>query len=267
MKTLITSLLLLTLCAASASAAVIQFDTSLDNSGSPLTTNGTDTSYDLGSLTVANNTNRMLVIAIGVGGDSGGDSTDISGITFGTQDFTRQVSASQGGGRWANEIWTLASPDAGSSQDITLNLGTANDGQTLSFGAMSFYDVDLSDPFLDTVEQNTDADPVDLVYDFGADTVSPTYVEVASSNDAGGWGTVPTGLNTLVNEDNGELTVAIGYQSVTDETGSVTRSYEDGGPNNYSGSGIALKAVPEPSAGLLIVASLGIIALLRRRAR
>ena len=92
------------------------------------------------SHTVAAGANRILVVSVGVNGDS----TNISGVTYGGQALTRLGTASKGGGGGVkNELWYLVAPTVGTANVVV----TTGASVSIVAGATTYYGVDQATPY------------------------------------------------------------------------------------------------------------------------
>jgi len=144
------------------------------------------------AFTVANNSNRVLVVSAARFDGSGGN---ISGITWnGTEDFVSPAAAVEDDGTSRSEIWYLINPSVGTHDVVTTwNATTANRGA----GVYSFYNADQTTPIGITNNATATSTPT-------TGTLTPTSTgslivdcEISSSNVAA-TPTLTAGWNSLI---------------------------------------------------------------------
>jgi hypothetical protein len=98
------------------------------------TANGTATQIKISSFTIANDTNRYLLVGISTNGAT------VSSVTYGLSSLTSLISKSNTG--VDTELWGLVNPPSGTA-DITVNLSSS---ATVVVGAYDLMGVDQSNP-------------------------------------------------------------------------------------------------------------------------
>jgi len=247
------------LFAASAGAQVL--DSAIDYA---VEGDGTSSTLSLGNFTVANNSNRILVLTA-----SSRQIDDFTSVTYGSQSFTLaegQFSTSRDYG-----IFYLLNPDVGTNA-ITFTTGSnvaADKG--FAGGVVSLYNAEQSAPIASSYSE-PDGSTFRLSYDLGATAQNFFFVEGSVANNGGGRliTSTPSGFNTLLNEDapeGMEMTAFSGYQDGGSLSGTINRDFGVGNNSQRVAAGLAIAAIPEPSSFALLAGALGLGLVVARRRR
>ena len=136
-------------------------------------------------ITVANNTNRILVALIGLGNSTG--ASQISSVVFnGSESFTAIGTISDNGEDEACDIWYLVNPTATTANVVVTYDGTPD----ASVNVVSLYGVDQSDP-IGTIAQSNALDgegSTDWTTNITTDTANSWLLDVVNFgyyNDTG----------------------------------------------------------------------------------
>lgn len=217
------------------------------NSAAAFTSTATLT-HTLSGFTVANGSDRKLVVTIGF--ESGGQ---VSGITWnGTQSFLPAVVP--GGGR-QTQIWYLDTPSVGTGNIVATFTFTARS----RMGVVSLTNAAAGGPVVSAFSGSNTAS-ISL-----ATTAADTLVfgGITQNNGFGTPGN-PAGFTQIYSGDSGSSNSVSGY--INEATaGTKNYTWTTTAPSNDIGS-IAVAgfvAVPEPSSALL--GAIAALALLRRR--
>ena len=130
--------------------------------GATQTSTGTTGTTDSINITVASNTNRILLALISQ--RAGG--TSVTSVKEDTTDFTLAQHFDIGLHGLA-DIWYLVAPDTGA---LTIDLVLAGAGSDFGWGVMSLYNVDQSSPIGDTAGQGDNS-----LGSMPSGTITPTF--------------------------------------------------------------------------------------------
>jgi len=233
-----------------ASASLVVGDTLPGESQS----NFDNTSYTTtGTISAGAAANSILLV--GYGGEfQGSGRDDLTGVSYGGQPLTQAVVSPDEFTR--SHVWYLANPASfapSSSLELTFTNGSTSDDWFVTAAVVS--GVDLSDPFIATANnyENGSASGAVLSYNLGASSVDTLLFEASYTNS----GTSTADFaDTYLHNSSGSPQFA-GYTDVTD-SGTLDRQYLANLNNNASAAGVALRAIPEPSAGVLLL-TIGIL--------
>jgi len=205
------------------------------------------------------------MLLVGFGGEffDSGRNNDLTGVSYGGQALIQAVISPDEFTR--SQIWYLADPAAfAASDNITLTLTNGSTSDDWFVTAAVFSGVDLSDPFIDTADDYENSAPSGAIlsYNLGASSVDTTLFEASYTNS----GTSTSNFeDTYLFNSSGSSDFA-GYSDVTG-SGTLDRQYLAALNNNGSAAGVALRAIPEPSTGLLLLSACGLLAVTARRRR
>lgn len=235
-----------------ASASLVVGDTLPGESQS----NFDNTSYTTtGTISAGAAANSILLV--GYGGEFQGSGTgrdDLTGVSYGGQPLTQAVVSPDEFTR--SHVWYLANPAsfaASSSLELTFTNGSTSDDWFVTAAVVS--GVDLSDPFIATANnyENDSASDAELSYNLGASSIDTLLFEASYTNSGG---STANFADTYLQGSSGAIDFA-GYTDVTG-SGTLDRQYLANLNNNASAAGVALRAIPEPSAGVLLL-TIGIL--------
>ncbi len=252
------------------SAAVITAGDTLNGEFFEDWTDEPETLTTSGSISAGSAANSILLVAVGSTLDQEADPSTPLSVSYGGQDLTRAVTSGEDNFR-ISSIWYLTNPAShAASSQISITTGSAsNTGNNEMFASAAvFSGVDLNDPFLATAEDfdNSDKDGVELSYDLGASPVDTVYFESIFYNSGFADGSlIDNKLYTAGEQGStGNFSMLQGYTFANGVSGTVLRDFGETSGNNQSGAGVALAAIPEPSAWMLLLVG-GSAFLLRRR--
>ena len=102
------------------------------------------------SITIGNNNNRILIVSTGVYNAQ----PTVSGVTLGSQNFVKAISASHSSHSFITELWYLINPDVGTA-DITVTWSSTAGRRGIT--GTSFYNVDQSQLLQNNVQNTVDS--------------------------------------------------------------------------------------------------------------
>lgn len=263
MKMMTTTLSLLgasALLAGSAQAAIIVGNTTTD-----LNNNFSGSGTTTGSHTVANDSNRLLIVTIA--GEADGP-PNFTSVTYGTQSLTQAsqaVSTTSGANRQLAQIWYLLNPSVGSN---TVTVAESVGGGSTAYYdvmVMNFANVAQAGPFdTDGSGSETHASSQTLSFDTSGVTPGAILIGAADLNQTGDVPEPDSGVTSYTNANFDHATGA-GYKILGsgDVGGSVDWTWS-WAANDYAITGVAFaEVVPEP--GSLALLAIGGLLMARRR--
>lgn len=232
---------------------------SVDTTGNgPRVSSGTQ-SATLANFAIANNSDRMLVVA--VGGEY--SASPVSTVTFAGTPLT--LSAQPVQGATASAIYYLLNPSATTGDIVVTLTGTSGNGWT--FSALSLYNV-LQQAPLDTKSASIAAG-TNPSLTLTTPSENGFIVESLGFNNSGLSLSAASGQAAIIRDDSsggssGGWSSIVAYDA-TVGAGTSTQSWTTSASNHrYTHAAISIQSVPEPaSAGVLIAGGL----LLTRRTR
>lgn len=141
-----------------------------------IATGSTDAASTTVSITVASNSNRILLAMIAIGNSTG--SYQVSSVAFNGTALSRRAWIDDGADN-AVEIWYLLAPDTGTHDLVVNYVGTPDAG----VAAVSLYNVDQNTPASAATEQNSGTD---ITLNITTSTDNSMVVDVTSVDGTGG---------------------------------------------------------------------------------
>ena len=207
---------------------------------------GTSSSLSISNFTVGNQSNRILVVAVG---DELGDGAD--SVTFGSANLTELGSVSVTGTR-SISMWYLLNP-AASTDTVNVTLGSSPAGGS-AVGVWSIYDAAQSAP---TILETAASASLTLNNVPENDFIANIAIKNGNSG--------PTVTSGVTEDDSfGVGSAGIGFGStITSSTGDVTAVWSSA----ENQSAVAFAAIPEPSTAALALLAGGLSLLVGGRRR
>lgn len=218
-------------------------------------------SASLASFTVADNPDRLLVVA--VGGEYNTNATTVSSVTFAGQPLIKAGEAIQT--PTAASLWYLLNPPATTGSVVVTMSG--NTGNGWKFGVGSFYNVQQQAPTDVKTSISAGSTAVGVTLNTGADAF--TVESLGSNND----GTTAAGGDAQfevydVDDNNGSGGWAhvFAHDTVV-PAGTSTQNWTLSPSSRFAFIAASFQGVPEPSAAAAALIAGGVGLGLRRRRR